>query len=568
MSKNSRKSEYYLLQWAEAPDGTLVHIDSVPNGLLCECVCPKCKCRLEARNNGEIKAHHFAHYTEFKAHHSGVSGSTFSYCGVNDETIIHRAAKQILQESIGKTLMLPAVLFETYLPSSIIVNEARHVTIESVEIEKAYEDVIPDAIIHTTSGEQIFFEVFVSHRVDHEKLEKLNRIGVPCIEVDLRDYSASSNAFLVQLEKALLTDTEDKDWVYTSELYRLNKKKRQFERLLFLSGLHLSDPCRLLPADKRDNVVRCGKCPFYAGFYDSYFYCSASQLLNMKNIHMSEAEVSALVEKKRADYVFDHDRGALLLVNETEKAISSIGVVLDVESIIVIQKARRLYDSVPNEYKPKVTNYAILVAAESQLEELLEEEKQKEELEKKVKKVETEIGRLLFHNPRGLISDYQEYYNAMENGEYTASLNKPYTEQLAYAKWLFDNLPQEGQALVSNKAMLENGLSKLHEIVWEAEQRTAFEKKQALREKKEQAEIQKFLSLPVSKRKKIYQNELGHYMVEGVCPISASSSRPEEKYYAECRSCKYCEVNINHTGPEQFIICNAVHDTKNTHNNI
>ena len=39
----------------------IVTIEEVRNGKNCKCFCPKCKEELIAKNQGKIKAHHFAH---------------------------------------------------------------------------------------------------------------------------------------------------------------------------------------------------------------------------------------------------------------------------------------------------------------------------------------------------------------------------------------------------------------------------------------------------------------------------------------------------------------------------
>lgn len=49
------------LMFATDSTGTLRHVDEVPNGLKCGCVCAACGQPLIARNGGSIRAHHFAH---------------------------------------------------------------------------------------------------------------------------------------------------------------------------------------------------------------------------------------------------------------------------------------------------------------------------------------------------------------------------------------------------------------------------------------------------------------------------------------------------------------------------
>ena len=74
----------------------LVHIDDVPRGDNCGCVCPSCNGKLRA-NKGKIKQHYFSHQ----------SGEN---CQSAIETALHLAAKDIL--SSVKEFKLPALTLE------------------------------------------------------------------------------------------------------------------------------------------------------------------------------------------------------------------------------------------------------------------------------------------------------------------------------------------------------------------------------------------------------------------------------------------------------------------------
>ncbi|KPV94068.1 Competence protein CoiA-like family protein [Pseudoalteromonas sp. P1-9] len=68
--------------------GTLVHIDDVPSGLACECYCPDCGARLEARK-GSVNRHHFSHDQR---------DAKFQNCSYGPETELHLALKRLLQQ--------------------------------------------------------------------------------------------------------------------------------------------------------------------------------------------------------------------------------------------------------------------------------------------------------------------------------------------------------------------------------------------------------------------------------------------------------------------------------------
>lgn len=80
------------LLYALNKEGRMVHVDEVPNGISCGCVCPACSAPLVAKNNGETIAPHFAH----------ASGTV---CHGAHESELHILAKEIISET--KVVMLP-----------------------------------------------------------------------------------------------------------------------------------------------------------------------------------------------------------------------------------------------------------------------------------------------------------------------------------------------------------------------------------------------------------------------------------------------------------------------------
>jgi len=75
-----------FFSYAENDKGQMVHIDSVPQGLKCACICPNCKEKLLARH-GEVRAHSFAH-------HSDTRGANLKICYM---VIVYKLAEQIIQ---------------------------------------------------------------------------------------------------------------------------------------------------------------------------------------------------------------------------------------------------------------------------------------------------------------------------------------------------------------------------------------------------------------------------------------------------------------------------------------
>ena len=154
-----------FLVYAINKDGALVHIDDVPNGLGCNCVCPYCKDRLIAKNGGTKNAHSFAH----------CSGAD---CIGAKESVLHLLAKEVLCEE--KVIALPV---------SSDCAPVGKLSLDRVEKEEYHPELKlrPDCVGYY-GEKQIWIEFKRSHAVDVHKEEKIISAHIDCIELDLNDY--------------------------------------------------------------------------------------------------------------------------------------------------------------------------------------------------------------------------------------------------------------------------------------------------------------------------------------------------------------------------------------------
>lgn len=186
------------MTFALAADGRVVHIDEVANGLACECVCLKCGGKLVGRH-GDVRQHHFSHYLAIDG-----AGCT--------ETALHKAAKAIIQQE--RHLVLPHQLEGMGVP----LGDAA--SFDSVSLEHrmgSSEDgteIVADAYGQGTID--VVIEIAVHHRVDHGKAEKIRRLGLPAVEIDLAN-ALSSIWDWVALRHAVVADPHRRHWIYLPE---------------------------------------------------------------------------------------------------------------------------------------------------------------------------------------------------------------------------------------------------------------------------------------------------------------------------------------------------------------
>lgn len=177
------------LKYALDKDGNLAHVDSVPNGLECNCYCPNCHDKLMAKHEGKKYAHFFAH----------MPGAD---CVGAVESVLHKMAKEVLMRE--KKIMLP----------SFASSESRQLCFDEVKTEVYYPELSlrPDCIGYY-GDKFLWIEFKRSHEVDSKKKGKIISAKIECIEIDindcLQDYDELKN-FLIECDSSRI-------WIYNSQ---------------------------------------------------------------------------------------------------------------------------------------------------------------------------------------------------------------------------------------------------------------------------------------------------------------------------------------------------------------
>ncbi|NOZ35668.1 MAG: hypothetical protein GXO80_10270 [Chlorobi bacterium] len=198
-------------------NGQLVEVKDVERGLECDCYCPACNSRLIARKGSE-RIEHFAHYKNPE-------------CEYAFETALHLAAKEIFLKN--KKIKLPE--FRSEIPGFGEQKIRDSIDFEYLNVfsEKKTNDIIPDLILEIEKKgkrRRIFIEIAVTHFIDEIKLEKIRKIGISTIEIDLSKEFKRYVDFKF-LEELLINQTENKKWIFNAKKTQLiNKKKTELQR--------------------------------------------------------------------------------------------------------------------------------------------------------------------------------------------------------------------------------------------------------------------------------------------------------------------------------------------------
>ncbi len=232
-------------------DNKTIHISEVESGFKCGCVCPACGEPLIAKKGSKV-IHHFAHYAGHNCEHGY-------------ESSLHIAAKEIINNA--KKFVIPEVhlCFPRSNKEKQLLFPAKEISVDDVKLEQRYGDVIPDIVV-TSGGRELFIEIFVTHKIDETKLEKLKRANISTIEIDLSKQNEMITA--EELSQVLLENNPQKVWKYNAiaekylqQFYSVSDKRQLISRGY---AMHV-DGCPI--------KSRVWKGKPYANFIDDCLYC-------------------------------------------------------------------------------------------------------------------------------------------------------------------------------------------------------------------------------------------------------------------------------------------------------
>ena len=273
----------------------LVHISEVESGLKCNCICPGCGAVLIARKGTKVK-HHFAHKSTIE-------------CEYGYQTSIHLLAKEIISKV--HEFVIPELYFS--FPESgkrELIDESRTVKVQEVILEKKVSDIIPDILLITDIG-KIIVEIFVTHEIDELKLEKLKKINIPTIEIDL---SKIERNITEELLTNVLLEESNKKWIYHGKRGIVHGKFLSYAQVLetrkYKGGCYV-DYCPLrikvwdgIPyASVFHDCEECDFCFDYCepdeyGYYKKIICSGKSKVTTMKDFELTYEERAAYYKEK------------------------------------------------------------------------------------------------------------------------------------------------------------------------------------------------------------------------------------------------------------------------------
>lgn len=218
------------LTYALNHKGNLVHIDSVPNGNDCGCVCPYCESKLCAKNGGtgEKMVHHFAH----------LSGAD---CAGAIESALHKMAKDIMKETL--CLQLPARSGEF---------KGELVKFDKVEVEFYDKEtqLRPDCIGYY-KDKIIWIEFKRTHAVDTKKKGKIISAKIDCVELDINNCALDPNT----VRKFITEESDNRIWIRDIESKIRNANSESHYNYDYNDYYYYRDNKRVFALDENGELI-------------------------------------------------------------------------------------------------------------------------------------------------------------------------------------------------------------------------------------------------------------------------------------------------------------------------
>lgn len=196
----------------------LVHVDSVLNGIECNCVCPDCGKDVVACNGGQrLLTSYFRH-----AKWTTCRGDK-GYAHL--ETLHHESLKKAIKHSkrIPKEPILNRVNTQLMLNYSKDFSSINLRECEEEFVIRNPKNISPLKVVvdvFAFSGKHaIAIEVCFTHKSTYEKRKLLEKFGISMIEIEINKRKLPDEKFIQELRR-------DKDWQRIAELYLPNANIR------------------------------------------------------------------------------------------------------------------------------------------------------------------------------------------------------------------------------------------------------------------------------------------------------------------------------------------------------
>lgn len=216
----------------------LLHISEIlphESGLRCNCVCPNCGERLQAKLPKTKED-----FTPRFAHHNADT------CDYATETALHMKAKEIIERE--KRMVIPIVV-AYYNNLSKEVSPKREVSFDRVALERRVGNIIPDILAYKEER-PLMIEITITHGIDDDKFEKIEKLGISTLEIDLSDMDTDFDPEF--LRDQIIDSIDNKFWVFNA----VEEKEKESLKKEYLKILKKEEEAQKKAEEKRKRLEK------------------------------------------------------------------------------------------------------------------------------------------------------------------------------------------------------------------------------------------------------------------------------------------------------------------------
>ncbi|MGF1683462.1 hypothetical protein [Photobacterium minamisatsumaniensis] len=188
-------------------DNQIFHVESVPNGLACGCICPECRQPLIAKNQGERRRPHFSHAKDTEC---------YDYHAM---TYLHQYAQQLIESECK--IVLPEFSHTPKIKlkdGSSITGETFTIpeietSLDNIQSEYSWNQFRIDSFA-TLKGRSLFIEITVSHDNTPEKISAIEKAEQPAIEVVLTSLYGTDELYDDKAIRSAVFNSKNAKWIH------------------------------------------------------------------------------------------------------------------------------------------------------------------------------------------------------------------------------------------------------------------------------------------------------------------------------------------------------------------